>query len=302
LANAVVLERGGKVYLVRPAPARLVAFSLSPVRAAGREGLPDRLPVNLVSTLEAISPEPGIRTDTEGVASELRRRLRCAAALASVAELRHARSALPPTDPSEERLFALGVAKEALERALRTPEEVLITLTREEERVERAVGREARAAESFLVVPGSALAEYASRWTGVRVSLDRHHEEILGLVRTHARSVVPNLSAVVGERSAARLVSAAGGVTPLSRMRAGRIQLLGTRRRPSPERGPRYGILYRADRMADVPAGRRGAYARSLGALAAIAVRADATTHATISKELLARRDRRIDQLRKRRP
>jgi RNA processing factor Prp31 len=52
--------------------------------------------------------------------------------------------------------------------------------------------------------------------------------------------------------------------------------------------------------MADVPAGRRGAYARSLGALAAIAVRADATTRSAISKGLVARRDRRIEQLRKR--
>ncbi|MGC2360391.1 MAG: hypothetical protein WA691_08845, partial [Thermoplasmata archaeon] len=91
-----------------------------------------------------------------------------------------------------------------------------------------------------------------------------------------------------------------GGVAALARMRAGRIQLLGTRRRPSPDRGPRYGILYRAYGMSDVPPGRRGAYARSLGAMAAIAVRADASTRATISNGLVARRDRRIAQLQSR--
>ncbi|MGA8711381.1 MAG: C/D box methylation guide ribonucleoprotein complex aNOP56 subunit, partial [Thermoplasmata archaeon] len=77
--------------------------------------------------------------------------------------------------------------------------------------------------------------------------------------------------------------------------------LLGSRRRPSPERGPRFGIIFRADRLGDVPIGRRGAYARSLAALAAIAIRADAHTHRNISVDLVARRDRRIESLRRRR-
>ena len=303
MAGAVVLERGTQVFLVRPPPGRAVAFSLLPARPAApnREDLSDRLPATLVNALEALPADTAITTDSGPHATQLARRLGRPVAPASTADLRRARAGLPPANPVEERRNALAVARDSLERALRTPEEILVTLTREEERVERTVGREARASEAFLVVTGSPLAEYAGDWAGVRASLERHHEKILELVRIHARSVAPNLSAVVGERAAARLVSAAGGLTALARMRAGRIQLLGTRRRPSPERGPRYGILYRAERMADVPAGRRGAYARSLGALAAIAVRADAMTRSSISKGLVARRDRRVEQLRKRR-
>jgi hypothetical protein len=298
VASAVVLDRGPRVFLVPPPPAEAVGFPLG----SGFESAPDPkgtgVPAGLVNAVLALPTDTGVRAGSERVGVALGARLGRALALATIPELRSARKSLPRWDSESERRFVLSLARDDLERALRAPEEILITLTREEERVERAVGRESRASEAFLAVTGSALADYARRWTTVRASLADHHAVLEELVRVHARAVVPNLSAVVGERVAARLVSAAGSVTALARMRAGRIQLLGTRRRPSPDRGPRYGIVYRADGMADVPLGRRGAYARSLGALAAIAVRADATTHASISKGLVARRDRRIAALR----
>jgi snoRNA binding domain, fibrillarin len=298
VARAVVLERGGELVLILPPPAGPLAFPLS--SGLGSVATPERIPPGFLAAVRSLAPGTVVHTDSDRLASELSPRLERTVTPASISELRHARGVLPPPLLAEERRFALATARDALERALRTPEEILITLTREEERVERAVGREARAAESFLVVPGSSLSEYAGHWTRLRDSLERHHERLLDQVRDHARRVVPNLAAVVGERAAARLVSAAGSVNALGQMRAGRIQLLGTRRRPSPERGPRYGILYRAEGMADVPPGRRGAYARSLGAIAAIAVRADATTRSSISKGLVARRDRRIEQLQRR--
>jgi len=216
-------------------------------------------------------------------------------------ELRRGRAAVPAPDPLVERRFFLALGHFRLELALRAPEEVLITLAREEERVERAAGRESRAAESFVPVPGSPLDRHIAAWDRARGAMSELSEALRRTLEAEAKSLVPNLSAVVGARTAARLVALAGGVNPLSRMPAPRIQLLGSRRRPSPDRGPRYGILFRADRVADVPIGRRGAYARSLAALAAIAVRADATTHRNISAELVARRDRRVESLRRRR-
>lgn len=301
MASAVVVERGPQLFLVRPAPARTTAYplGLGLDAHAGEEGDRLRLPTPLVEALRALPPGTAVRAGSERVRAAVAESLAHAVPLAPLPDLRLARGVLPPLAPTEERRFLLAAGHAALERVLRSPEEVLITLAREEERVERAVGRESRASESFLPVPGSSLTDYARQWEEVRAALDRHHRMLAELLRAQARSLVPNLSAVVGERAAARLVSAAGGVAALARMRAGRIQLLGTRRRPSPDRGPRYGILYRADGMADVPAGRRGAYARSLAAIAAIAVRADATTRRSISKGLVARRDRRIAQLRR---
>jgi len=216
-------------------------------------------------------------------------------------ELRRGRAALPLPDAVVERRFFLALAHFRLERALRAPEEVLITLAREEERVERSVGREARAADSFVAVPDSPLDRHLAAWAAAREALGDLETALRKTLESEAKLRVPNLSAVVGPRVAARLVAAAGGITPLARMPAPKIQLLGSRRRPSPERGPRYGVLYRADRMADVPIGRRGAFARTLAALAAIAIRADAHTQRDLSALLVARRDRRVEALRRRR-
>jgi len=221
-------------------------------------------------------------------------------ALATVAEFRAAREELDRHLAPEDRPFYLSVAEKSLERALAAPEEVLISLAREEERLERALGREARAADAFVPVPGTVLAEYRPAWDEARAALARHHAGLVDLLERSARDVVPNLAEVVGERVAARLIAAAGSVAALSRMNASRIQLLGSRRRPSPERGPRYGVLYRGVRMNDLPIARRGAYARSLASIAAVAIRADATTHAAVAPTLVARRDRRVEALRRR--
>jgi hypothetical protein len=301
VASVVVVDRGPRIFIVRPSASVPSGYPLPPDPDPAQDPRGGWIPAPLVDLLRSLPTDVGVRASSDALRDALAARLGRDVPLATTVELRSARATLPPWDPVEERAFLLAAARAGLERALRSPEEILITLTREEERLERAVGREARASESFLVVTGSSLAEYARKWTGVRETLERHLATLVDLVATEARTVVPNLSRVVGERAAARLVSAAGSVAALARMRAGRIQLLGTRRRPSPERGPRYGILYRADGMADVPAGRRGAYARSLAAIAAIAVRADATTRTPIAKGLVARRDRRIAQLRARR-
>lgn len=291
MASAVVLDYADDLYLWTSDPPTLTPF---PVRSRS-------VPPELLERIRPLARDGHLAANSASTAAAISAALGREVPLATVGEWRASRGALPSEDPRVERARQLRLARSALERALRTPEEILITLAREEERVERTVGREARAAESFLPVEETSIVEYARRWTDVRASLDQHHAALEAVVHEHARAVVPNLSAVVGARTAARLVAEAGGVSALARMRAPRIQLLGSRRRPSAERGPRYGLLFRADGMADVPPGRRGAYARSLAALAAIAVRADATTHASISRALVARRDRRIVQLRGRR-
>lgn len=300
MATAVVVGRGADLFLVGPEPGTATRVPLpkpsaDPDRAAAEEAT---LPVGLVRAVAGLGPDVALQGDTPLRVDSLRAAVGRTIALASVEELRRARDRLPAIDLSRERRIALAAARAGLERALRRPEEILITLAREEERFERAVGRESRAAEAFLPVPNSPLSVYAGVWSGLRYNLERHHEALLEALENQARSVAPNLSAVVGERVAARLVSAAGSLAALARMRAGRIQLLGTRRRPSPDRGPRYGIVYRAARMTDVPPGRRGAYARSLAALAAIAARADATTRSDLTAVLVTRRDRRVEQLR----
>jgi hypothetical protein len=301
----LVVGSGPLLYVVgpgSPGPVGPFALDVDPRRAASRfETLdPSDIPTRLLSALESVPPGSPLLAAPPRFAHAISDAVRRPVESPSDEELGRARAVIPPTDPGVERGFFLALGRLRVEMVLRAPEEVLITLAREEERLERSVGREARAAESFLPAAESPFDRHLAAWERAREVFGDLEGALRHTLEVEARRQVPNLSAVVGPRVAARLVAAAGGVSALARMPSARIQLLGSRRRASPERGPRFGILYRADRLAEVPIGRRGAYARTLAALAAIAVRADASTHRDISAELVARRDRRIDSLRRR--
>ena len=220
--------------------------------------------------------------------------------LADPATFARARAALPRSTPAHLRERLLAEAEDALAVALASPEETTIALAREEERVERARGRDDGAWASWLAPPEGPLVEYRSDWVRFRDELQRHHADLVRRTEGAARGVAPNLSRVVGARVAARLIAAAGGVGPLARMPSSRLQLLGSRRRPGGGRGPRFGLLFRAEGVDRLPPDRQGAYARSLAALAAIAVRSDASTRADVAPGLLRRRDRRLAQLERR--
>jgi len=302
----LVVGNGPALFLSGTDPAHLLGpFPLDsdPKQAAVRFDAMARsdVPTRLLSALESIPVGVTLVASPPRLARAISECVGRPVASPSLEDLRRGRAAVPLPDAALERRFFLALGHLRLERALRAPEEVLITLAREEERVERSVGREARAADSFVSVPDSPLDLHLVAWDRARGALGDLEDALRRTVEKEAKTQVPNLSAVVGARVAARLVAAAGGIGALARMPASRIQLLGSRRRPSPERGPRFGLLYRADRLADVPIGRRGAYARSLAALAAIAVRVDAHGRRDVSAELVARRDRRVEVLRRRR-
>lgn len=305
MAAALVVAHGPTVYLLRPGSSRPEAFPTSVgSERSGRPGVdadPAHLPEGLLRILLDELRQEEVRTPPGPLRRSLGARLGRSVGPLAAEEWREAKRSLPVPHPDRERAYLLGIAQEELERALRSPEEVLITLAREEQRFGRALGREARAAEAWLALPGTALAAHADRWTAVRSTLERHHAELLRELAAAAEATVPNLTEVVGARVAARLVSAAGGIAPLGRLPAARLQLLGARRRPTAERGPEYGVIFLAERMEAVPPDRRGAFARSLAALAVIAARADATTHAPLGPALRARRDRRVERLRKER-
>lgn len=304
MGATLVVARGRSVFVLADAsPPR--EFPVGGARAAteasaGPARAPD-LPPGALEALRGVAPSAPIvvcgRVLHDVVASRLSRSVR----RAGPADWHRALDALPAREPSAEREELLRHARAELDSALRSPGEVLVSLAREEERVARGVGREARAAEAFVAVPGTALAEHARAWSRVRELLAEHHRELADRLEAEARRTVPNLSAVVGARTAARLVAAAGGVAPLSRMSASRLQLLGSRRRPSAERGPRYGVLYLAEGADSVPPDRRAAYVRSVAALAAIAARADALTHGDLAGELVRRREARRAELGRRR-
>jgi len=303
--TAVVLAAGPTYVLVPPSGNPPSRFPRSHRPLTGERGAArverEPTPPALAAAVDALAPSLRVAAGSAAVRAALSAQCRRSVALANAEELRFAREQAPWPEADEEREFALDSAEAAVTSALRSPVEVLISLAREEERLERTLEREARASESFIAVEASPLADYAVSWARSRSQLAAHHGTLAELLEREARRTLPNLSALVGPRVAGRLLARAGGLAGLGRLRAPRLQLLGSRRRPSAERGPRFGVIYRADRMEEVPADRRAAYARSLAALASIAARADATTHANLAPILVARRDRRVSDLQRRR-
>jgi len=212
-------------------------------------------------------------------------------------ERRAFREASWPPLSAFDREFYLALARRRVAEALSSPVEVLVSLSREEERVERGLLRERGATEQFLTGDLPSLEAFRARWSVLRQTLTEHHDRLVEELEARARAVAPNLSTVVGPRVAARLVARAGGLGALARMSSSRLQLLGSRRRPGPGRSPRFGVLYRAEGMESVPPDRQGAYARSLAALAVIAARMDLAPRPGAVSSLMRRRSRRVTSL-----
>lgn len=239
------------------------------------------------------------------VSPELSRALESAGLSAPPAtdrELRAARARLPPRTVPEERRLLLAVARIAAARALAGPEETLIGLAREEARLERALGRELSAASQWVAAgPTSVLGAHAEAQRRFGERFREHFAELSERRDAAARALVPNLSRLLGPKVAGRLVAAAGSRAALARASGARLQLLGARRRPQPEGGPRFGVIFRAPGLEELPEEARGRYARSLAALAVIAARADHFTGRDLGGQLETRRERRLAELRRRR-
>ncbi len=99
-------------------------------------------------------------------------------------------------------------------------------------------------------------------------------------VSARADEVMPNTSALIGGLVAARLMQAAGGLRPLSRLPASTIQVIGARtaifahlRTRSPS--PKHGIIFQHRRVHNAPREVRGKVARVLAGKLAIAARLD---------------------------
>jgi nucleolar protein 56 len=125
--------------------------------------------------------------------------------------------------------------------------------------------------------------------------------ELAKEVSNRATRVLPNSSALIGGLVAARLMSHAGGLLPLSRMPASAIQVLGARtalfahlRTHSPS--PKHGIIFQHRRVHNAPREVRGKVARALAGKLAIAARLDYFRGVPVP-EFLDKAQARIDLL-----
>ena len=120
-------------------------------------------------------------------------------------------------------------------------------------------------------------------------------------VSARAGRVLPNTSVLIGGLVAARLMSQAGGLLPLSRLPGSAIQVLGARtalfahlRTKSPS--PKHGVIFQHRRVHNAPKERRGKVARVLAGKLAIAARLDYFRGVAVP-EFLDDAQARIDRL-----
>ncbi len=118
-------------------------------------------------------------------------------------------------------------------------------------------------------------------------------------VTARANEVLPNTSALIGGLVAARLMAAAGGLLPLSRLPASAIQVLGARtalfahlKTHTPP--PKHGIIFQHRRVHNAPRNARGRVARALAGKLAIAARLD-YFRGVVVPEFLEQAQNRID-------
>ena len=175
-----------------------------------------------------------------------------------------------------------------------------------------------KAAEWYLIRHPAFSRKY--HWTPAHALVKTMHEkskgalgkvageiEELGKIRTilakevsaRANDVMPNTSALIGGLVAARLMSRAGGLLPLSRLPASAIQVLGARtalfshlKTKSP--CPKHGIIFQHRRVHNASRDVRGKVARVLAGKLAIAARLD-YFRGTEEPEFLEKAQKRID-------
>ncbi len=138
----------------------------------------------------------------------------------------------------------------------------------------------------------------------VAADMQQTRDTLESYVSNAMQQMAPNVSALVGEAIAARLVAAAGGLRRLAEMPAGTIQVLGAEkalfqhlRKGTPP--PKHGIIFQHEWVNTAPKKKRGKIARSFAGKIAIAARADAFTGRDIAGQLLQEIEKRLAEIRR---
>lgn len=111
--------------------------------------------------------------------------------------------------------------------------------------------------------------------------LDNYRSSLGEYQKSRMMAVSPNLSTIVGEMIAAKLISKAGSLVNLAKFPASTIQILGAEKAlfkamRSKQNTPKYGIIYQSKLISAVTGKTKGKISRALAAKCALCVRYDA--------------------------
>jgi nucleolar protein 56 len=144
------------------------------------------------------------------------------------------------------------------------------------------------------------IASHLSSLYSIKEGMERYLEE-------NVSREAPNLSTLVSENLAARLISLAGGLERLSRLPASTVQLLGAekamfRHLKGKKRPPKHGIIFQHPAVHRAPYWQRGNISRALAAKISIAAKVDNWKGEYIGDRLLSQFEARVEEIEKKYP
>lgn len=116
------------------------------------------------------------------------------------------------------------------------------------------------------------------------------------------KEVAPNVTAIVGPKLGARLLSLAGGLEELAKLPASTIQVLGAekalfRALRTGSRPPKHGIIFQWPLIHKSPRWQRGKIARALATKLSIAAKVDYFSGRLVGDKLMSELKKRIDEI-----
>lgn len=113
------------------------------------------------------------------------------------------------------------------------------------------------------------------------IELDAYRAQLEEYLKNRMAAVAPNLSALVGEVIAAKLIAKAGSLVNLAKMSGSTIQIIGAEKAlfkamRARKNTPKYGIIYQTKLVSGANGRAKARIARALAAKAALCVRFDA--------------------------
>jgi nucleolar protein 56 len=145
---------------------------------------------------------------------------------------------------------------------------------------------------------------YIKVLAGIILDLYRLRGTLEDYIETVMKEVAPNITALVGPKLGARLLSLAGGLEKMAKLPASTIQVLGAekalfRALRTGGKPPKHGVIFQHPAIHRSPRWQRGKIARALAAKLAIAAKVDFFTGRFVGDKLVAEFQQRIEEVKK---
>ncbi len=145
---------------------------------------------------------------------------------------------------------------------------------------------------------------YIKTLAGIIIDLYKLRRTLEDYIEAVMKEVAPNITALVGPKLGARLLSLAGGLEELAKLPASTIQVLGAekalfRALRTGGKPPKHGVIFQYPAIHRSPRWQRGKIARALAAKLAIAAKVDYFTGRFIGDRLKEELEKRIEEIKK---